>query len=117
MELIAICCVLGVIAIVVLYVWRVLHWLWFEPKKTEKSLREQGLDGSSYRFMFGDLKEMIQMTIEAKSKPMSLSHDIAPRVYPFFHKAVTTYGTCLVFLSIFILFKFQWESVTVFRMI
>ncbi|XP_024961110.1 cytochrome P450 CYP72A219-like [Cynara cardunculus var. scolymus] len=92
MELIAVCCVVGVTSIVVSCVWRVLNWLWFEPKKAEKGLRDQGLDGSWYRFMFGDLKEMAQMTIEAKSKPMSLSHDIAPRVFPFFHKAVNTHG-------------------------
>ncbi|KAJ9550478.1 hypothetical protein OSB04_014523 [Centaurea solstitialis] len=92
MELFAACCVLGVTAIVVLFVWRVLNWSWFEPKKAEKSLRDQGLDGSPYQFVFGDLKEMVRMTIEAESKPMSLSHDIAPRAFPFFHKAESTYG-------------------------
>ncbi|CAI9287962.1 unnamed protein product [Lactuca saligna] len=31
-------------------------------KKIEKSLRAQGLKGNSYRFLFGDLKEMTQMS-------------------------------------------------------
>ncbi|XP_076905031.1 cytochrome P450 CYP72A219-like [Bidens hawaiensis] len=35
---------------------------------------------------------MAQMTNEAKSKPMSLTHNIAPRVLPFFHKSITTHG-------------------------
>ncbi|KAI3734314.1 hypothetical protein L6452_13780 [Arctium lappa] len=94
MEVSPVFYVVGVAAIImVLYVWRVLNWLWFEPKKIEKFLRDQGLEGTSYRFVFGDLKEIVQMTIEAKSKPMSPNdHDIAPRVFPFYHKSVTIHG-------------------------
>ncbi|KAJ9553922.1 hypothetical protein OSB04_017967 [Centaurea solstitialis] len=96
MEVSSIFHVVGIVAILlvmVLYLWRVLNWLWFEPKKIEKFLRDQGLKGTPYRFVFGDLKEMVQMTNEAISKPMSPGdHDIPHRVYPFFHKSITTYG-------------------------
>lgn len=78
--------------IVILLTWRILDSLWFKPKKIEKFLRAQGLKGNSYRFMFGDSKEIAQMTREAKSKPIHLKDDIAPRVLPFVHKSVADYG-------------------------
>ncbi|KAK9063901.1 hypothetical protein SSX86_017773 [Deinandra increscens subsp. villosa] len=86
-------CVVGVVAaILVFYVWRVLDQLWLKPKKMEKCLRDQGLKGSPYKFFFGDLEEMEQKRNEATSKPMSLSNDIADRVFPLVYKSVTTYG-------------------------
>nr|XP_043632608.1 cytochrome P450 CYP72A219-like isoform X2 [Erigeron canadensis] len=93
--------VLGVSTILVLYIWRILNRLWFEPKKIERYLRDQGLKGSPYKFMYGDLKELGQMMVEAKSKPMSLTHDIAHRVSPFYHKSITTYGkNCFTWMGI-----------------
>ncbi|KAI3778600.1 hypothetical protein L2E82_07980 [Cichorium intybus] len=82
----------GFAVILVLLAWRILDLLWFKPKKIERSLRAQGLKGNSYRFMFGDSKEMAQMTRQAKSKPIDLKDDIAPRVLPFVHKSVAAYG-------------------------
>ncbi|XP_048442639.1 cytochrome P450 CYP72A219 [Pyrus x bretschneideri] len=72
--------------------WRVLNWVWLRPKKLEKCLRQQGLAGNSYRLWSGDLKEISMMLKEAVSKPMSLSHDTAPRVLPYAHQSVSTYG-------------------------
>ncbi|XP_076890126.1 cytochrome P450 CYP72A219-like [Bidens hawaiensis] len=93
MEITTVYYVLGVASIILLFcIWRVLNWLWFKPKKIERFLRDQGLKGTPYKFLYGDLKEMAQMTNEAKSKPMSLNHNIAPRVLPFFHKSITTHG-------------------------
>nr|XP_043637182.1 cytochrome P450 CYP72A219-like [Erigeron canadensis] len=93
--------VLGIATILLLYIWRILNWLWFKPKQMEKSLREQGLKGSPYKFMFGDMKEMVQMTAEAMSKPMGLTHDIVPRVLPFYHKYLATYGNnCFTWIGI-----------------
>ncbi|KAL4575517.1 hypothetical protein LXL04_022364 [Taraxacum kok-saghyz] len=100
MEAIALICALGVAVIFGLYVWRISNWLWFKPKKIEKVLRDQGLKGNSYTFVFGDLKEMVQMTRDAKSKPMNLTHDIAPRVLPFIHKSITTHGkSCFTWMG------------------
>ncbi|KAI3816377.1 hypothetical protein L1987_16071 [Smallanthus sonchifolius] len=92
MEITKVFCVLGVAAILLFYVWRISNRLWFKPKKMEKFLKDQGLKGTPYRFMYGDLKEMARMMSEAKSKPMNLTHDIAPRVLPFDHKSITTLG-------------------------
>ncbi|KAL8255361.1 hypothetical protein R6Q59_033582 [Mikania micrantha] len=101
MEMSSIFCILGSTAILILFcIWKLLNWLWFEPKKMEKFLKDQGLNGTSYRFISGDLKEMVHMITEAQSKPMNLTHDIAPRVLPFYHKSLTTLGkNCFTWLG------------------
>ncbi|KAL2497003.1 Cytochrome [Forsythia ovata] len=63
------------------------------PRKMEKWLRQQGLSGNSYRFLYGDLKDLISMIQKAKSKPINLSDDIKPRVIPLFIKTLQEYGT------------------------
>ena len=55
-------------------------------------LREQGLKGNSYRILFGDVKDMAEMSAKAKAKPMDFTNDIVPRVMPFIYKTVNTYG-------------------------
>lgn len=88
----------GLLGVAITYwVWRVLNWVWFRPKKLERFLRNQGLSGTSYRLVFGDLKEISIMSNEANSKPMNLYHDIAPRVLPFFDRTVKTLGNLLRF--------------------
>ncbi|XP_048322024.2 cytochrome P450 CYP72A219 [Ziziphus jujuba] len=82
----------GLVSIVIALAWRVLNWVWFRPKRLETFLRQQGLSGNSYRFLFGDVKESSMMTKEAKSKPMNLSHDITPRVLPHLHQTVSSFG-------------------------
>nr|GMC72636.1 cytochrome P450 CYP72A219-like [Ipomoea batatas] len=80
------------VAAVVIWAYRVVQWVWLKPRKLEKWLRQQGLNGSSYRVFYGDTKEMATLTAKAKSKPINLSDDILPRVLPFYHLAVTKYG-------------------------
>ncbi|KAK9048853.1 hypothetical protein SSX86_032180 [Deinandra increscens subsp. villosa] len=93
-------CVFGVAAILLFYTWKISNLLWFKPKKIEKFLRDQGLEGTPYRFMYGDLKEMARMLSEARSKPMNLTHDIGPRVSPFFNKTLATLGkSCFTWMG------------------
>ncbi|KAI3502070.1 hypothetical protein L1887_30101 [Cichorium endivia] len=82
----------GVGVMVIIYAWRFFNWIWLKPKKMEEFLRQQGLNGNSYKFLFGDIKEMVQMTANAKSKPINLTDNIVPRVMPFIHNSVKTYG-------------------------
>ncbi|KAM7497797.1 hypothetical protein LguiA_022211 [Lonicera macranthoides] len=63
-----------------------------EPKKLEKLLRQQGLKGNSYTFLFGDFKKISMMIKEAKSKPINLSGDIVPRVMPWILDSINNYG-------------------------
>ncbi|KAK6157529.1 hypothetical protein DH2020_011777 [Rehmannia glutinosa] len=86
--------------IVLIYGWKILNWVWFGPKKLEKSLRQHGFYGNPYRVFLGDFKEMAQMTKEALSKPINFSDDFVPRIMPFFHKIVSKYGqNCFLWLG------------------
>ncbi|KAK7272631.1 hypothetical protein RJT34_29351 [Clitoria ternatea] len=82
-----------VIVVVVIWAWRVLNWLWLRPKRLEKLLRDQGLRGNPYRLLLGDSEEFQEMRKQAFSKPMiNLSHDIAPRVFSYFHHSINKHG-------------------------
>nr|GLL22825.1 cytochrome P450 CYP72A219-like [Ipomoea trifida] len=72
--------------------WKTLSWLWFEPKKLEKRLRQEGFNGNSYRPPFGDYKETLKLIEEANSKPISFTNEIFPRVLPSLHKTINNYG-------------------------
>ncbi|XP_039006210.1 cytochrome P450 72A15-like [Hibiscus syriacus] len=82
-----------VVGLLIIWGWRVLNWVWLKPKKLEKCLRQQGYSGNSYRFLFGEIKEILTMTRQARSKPKSsITDDIAPYVIPHYHQTVKTYG-------------------------
>ncbi|KAL7187003.1 hypothetical protein ACSBR1_037135 [Camellia fascicularis] len=71
---------------------RVVYSIWWRPKTLEKLLKQQGIRGTSYKLLYGDIKEIKRLTQEAWSKPMPLNHQIAPRVFPFFYHMVQKYG-------------------------
>ena len=96
-SVLALCAKMLSIIITVIWFWRVVNWVWLRPKRLEKCLRKQGLKGTSYKFLFGDLKESSKMIKEARSKPITLSDDVVPRVYPFVHLTVQKYGIYLLF--------------------
>ncbi|XP_064958820.1 cytochrome P450 CYP72A616-like [Musa acuminata AAA Group] len=72
-------------------VWALNH-AWWRPRRQDRLLRAQGLQGTPYRFLRGDLKEDKRLLEEALSKPMPLSHHIVPRVEPFLHAAMNDLG-------------------------
>ena len=63
-----------------------------KPKLLEKRLKQQGFKGTHYKLLLGDLKDVGKQMDEAWSKPIGLTHDIAPRVDPFTHYMVEKYG-------------------------
>ncbi|KAL3509063.1 hypothetical protein ACH5RR_028464 [Cinchona calisaya] len=79
-------------SVLLFFVWRVLKWVWFRPKRLEKRLREEGFRGNPYKFLYGDFKEISTMSKQAHSKPISLSDDVVPRVLPHFLGAVKKFG-------------------------
>ncbi|XP_056173260.1 cytochrome P450 72A397-like isoform X3 [Syzygium oleosum] len=81
-----------VLAVLTTLAWRVVNWVWLRPKRLERLLRQQGLSGKPYTFLFGDLKEDSRLLKEAKSKPIALSDDVKPRLLPFMHQSFQTYG-------------------------
>ncbi|MED6144544.1 hypothetical protein PIB30_016590 [Stylosanthes scabra] len=77
----------------VLYILaKLVHIIWWKPKSTEKFLRKEGIKGTSYKAIKGDIPDMNKCGREASSKPINLNHQIVPRVIPFFHKMVQQYG-------------------------
>ncbi|PON98587.1 Cytochrome P450, E-class, group I [Trema orientale] len=91
LSVLAICTILCSIVIAT-WAWRALNWVWLRPKRLEKCLRQQGLKGTPYGFLSGDLKESYKMSKEARSKPINLSDDIATRVLPFVIQTVKNFG-------------------------
>ena len=72
---------------------RLLDQMWWQPRRLERALRAQGLRGTSYRFLTGDLKDFYRMNQEAWSRPLPLRcHDIVPRVAPFFCNNIREHG-------------------------
>lgn len=74
------------------YFIKAFHSIWWKPKCFERKLKQQGIRGNPYKPLLGDTKEMIKQMTEAWSKPLSLSHQIVPRVDPFTHSTVEKYG-------------------------
>ncbi|CAN6539599.1 unnamed protein product [Malus baccata var. baccata] len=84
--------VFSLVSVILYLVLRVVHVYWVRPRSLEKQLRKQGIRGRSYKLFHDDMKEMSTSSREAWSKPMSLNHQIAPRVLPYFHQMVQKYG-------------------------
>ncbi|KAK3042447.1 hypothetical protein RJ639_000171 [Escallonia herrerae] len=78
--------------VLVILACRLLNWAWLRPRRLEKFLRKQGLKGSSYRLVFGDIKDMVKTIKEAKSNPISLSDGNLSRAVPFVHQSIKKYG-------------------------
>lgn len=85
--------VLSSVLLILYAVLRVAYVVWWRPNYLEKVLRRQGIRGTSYKFLRGDMAEIRRSTLEAQSKPMSLNHHIMPRVFPFFYDVMQKYGT------------------------
>ncbi|KAL1349856.1 hypothetical protein AAHE18_07G186200 [Arachis hypogaea] len=60
-------CFIIVVPLVLLWAWKLLNWLWLRPKRLEKLLRAQGLQGNKYRVLVGDSTEMINMIKKGKN--------------------------------------------------
>jgi hypothetical protein len=72
---------------------RLLERLWWGPRRLERALRAQGLRGTSYRFLTGDLMEYGRFNKKTWSKPLPLGcHDIAGHVAPFVNGVVREHG-------------------------
>ncbi|PON41241.1 Cytochrome P450, E-class, group I [Trema orientale] len=79
---------------------KVVYNIWWRPLYLEKLLRDQGIRGTSYKLLSGDMGEIRRSILEARSKPMSLNHHIAPRVFPFFHDMMQKYGrVCMIWIG------------------
>ncbi|XP_066306629.1 cytochrome P450 CYP72A616-like [Miscanthus floridulus] len=81
------------VALLWLVAWT-LEWAWWTPRRLDRTLRAQGLKGTRYRLLTGDVRENARLNREARTKPLPLgSHDIIPRVLPMLHNLVKDNGT------------------------
>ncbi|KAL0921187.1 hypothetical protein M5K25_008237 [Dendrobium thyrsiflorum] len=78
---------------------KTFHLLWLKPKKTERFFFDQGLLGPPYRFLLGNLTEIVSLMLAASSKPITppFSHNILPRVLSFYNHWNKTYGSTFLF--------------------
>lgn len=76
-------------------VLKVSYTIWWKPKLLEKRMKRQGIRGTPYKLMIGDMKEFVRAITEAWSKPINLAHQIVPRVDPFTLNMVQKYGMYL----------------------
>ncbi|KAL1202402.1 Cytochrome P450 72A13 [Cardamine amara subsp. amara] len=81
-----------VIALVLLWTWRIVKWVWIKPKILESYLRKQGLVGTPYTPLVGDIKKNVNMMMEARSKPINITDDITPRLLPLALKMLNSHG-------------------------
>ncbi|KAE9588453.1 putative cytochrome P450 [Lupinus albus] len=58
---------------------------------------KQGTRGPSYHLIKGNTHEIRHMYTEVQSKPMTLCHDIDPRVSPFYHRWCPIYGKTILY--------------------
>ena len=74
---------------------RVVNWVWITPKKLERYLRRQGLHGTPYTPLVGDIKRNVKMLMEARSEPITPTDDIIPYLLPLALKMFNSHGTTL----------------------
>ncbi|KAM6583577.1 hypothetical protein CsatB_010579 [Cannabis sativa] len=94
-------CVLNLLALSSLIllpygVAKAFYTIWWKPKSLERNFKQQGIKGTLYRPLVGDVKEYVTMITEAWDKPLNLTHQIVPRVDPFTLATVQKYGNISV---------------------
>uniref|UniRef100_A0A0E0MZI5 Cytochrome P450 n=1 Tax=Oryza rufipogon TaxID=4529 RepID=A0A0E0MZI5_ORYRU len=84
----------AVAALLLVWAAQMLEWAWLAPRRMERALRAQGLRGTQYRFLHGDLTEDLRLVTAARSKPVPMDrpHDFIPRVAPLLHRALEEHG-------------------------
>ncbi|KAG2246278.1 hypothetical protein Bca52824_085906 [Brassica carinata] len=82
----------ALMVVLAFFLIRVVNWVWLTPKKLESYLRRQGLPGTPYTPLVGDVKRNVNMLMEARSKPITLTDDIIPHLLPLALKMFNSHG-------------------------
>jgi len=85
-------CYLIIFWFVLLIVQKVVINLCWRPRRIQNHFLKQGIRGPKYNFLLGNLKEIADLQ-PSSSQNFSLSHDIVPRVFSFYHHWKNIYGT------------------------
>ncbi|XP_010533036.1 PREDICTED: cytochrome P450 72A15-like isoform X2 [Tarenaya hassleriana] len=78
---------------------RILYSIWWKPRLLSRRLIRQGIHGTDYKLLLGDMKEYIALITESWSKPLGLHHRIVQRVDPFTLSTVQKHGKVSFFWS------------------
>lgn len=65
---------------------------WWTPMRIQRIMRSQGIEGPSYKFIQGNMREIYTKRMQAMATPMDLSQNILPRVLPHVHSWLNDYG-------------------------
>ncbi|KAI4335233.1 hypothetical protein L6164_013899 [Bauhinia variegata] len=100
MDDLLLCSLLLVLLVFLLYgATRCVSSIWCKPRMLERHLKQQGIRGTPYKPLIGDMKEFVKVVTEAWSKPINLNHEIVSRVDPFTLNNVHKYGKISMFWS------------------
>ncbi|KAL9232037.1 hypothetical protein vseg_007186 [Gypsophila vaccaria] len=80
------------IILTIIVVTKLFTQLWLKPRRIAKHFAKQGVKGPPYNVFIGNMKELVEMMLKASSQPMAFSHNILPRVLPFYHNWKKIYG-------------------------
>ncbi|KAL2559177.1 Cytochrome [Forsythia ovata] len=70
-----------------------LKKVWLNPICIQYLMKSQGIKGPSYKFLYGNTAEIINMRKELMGKTMdNMDHNIFPRILPHVHTWVNIYG-------------------------
>ncbi|XP_068659321.1 cytochrome P450 709B2-like [Aristolochia californica] len=84
--------------VVLLVLWKVFVDLIWRPRSITKHFGKQGVKGPPYSILTGSLMQIKQLEIEAKQTAMDpASHDVTPKVLPYYHKWSQQYGETFLF--------------------
>lgn len=87
-----------VVAALITYAVKLLNLLWLRPRKLEKLLRNQSLNGNPYRPFLGDAKDYAAAMKAEQLRSIQLSDDILPHIFGYFHTILKQYGKCCIYI-------------------
>ncbi|KAG9451183.1 hypothetical protein H6P81_011148 [Aristolochia fimbriata] len=84
--------------LVLLVLWKLFVDLIWRPRSITKHFAKQGVRGPPYSVLTGSLMQIKALEVEAKQTPMDpSSHDVTPKVLPYYHKWSQQYGETFLF--------------------
>eukprot|EP00249_Psilotum_nudum_P006604 c19925_g2_i1 orf=139-822(+) len=87
----------GLSTLLAFWAWKVFLSYWWRPLQAKKFFEAQGIKCLPYHFFYGNMKEMIRLSREARSSTMPcVSHDILFRVTPHYQRWSKEYGKVCV---------------------
>lgn len=81
-----------IVAVSVTGAVKLLNFLWIRPRKLEKILRKQGLDGNRYRPFIGDIGDMTRVIKAEQLRSIQLSDDASPHILAYDNDILNKYG-------------------------